>query len=76
MCESSGVMVMVPAISFVKSRYDAYIGGGITLRKFDQTFALEDLDLYTAKQFAYGKAKDGKATAVWTLAEPATLPEG
>lgn len=64
------------AVSFVKSRYDAYIGGGITLRKFDQTFALEDLDLYTAKQFAYGKAKDGKATAVWTLAEPATLPEG
>lgn len=54
-------------LSFVKGRYDAYIGGGITVRKFDQTLALEDMDLYTAKQFAYGKAKDDNAAAVWTL---------
>jgi hypothetical protein len=25
------------------------------------------MDLYTAKQFAYGKAKDDKAAAVWGL---------
>ncbi|HDK5701510.1 TPA: phage major capsid protein [Staphylococcus pseudintermedius] len=54
-------------LTFVKGRYDAYLGGGINLKKFDQTFALEDLNLYTAKQFAYGKAKDNKAAAVHTL---------
>ena len=54
-------------VTFVAGRYDAYIGGGITLRKYEQTLAIEDLDLYTAKQFAYGKAKDDKAAAVWGL---------
>ncbi|KAA9534129.1 phage major capsid protein [Listeria monocytogenes] len=65
-------------VTFVKGRYDAYIGGGVTLRKYDQTFAMEDLDLYTAKQFAHGKARDNKAAAVWTLdIKPAEqTPEG
>ena len=54
-------------VTFVSGRYDAYIGGGFTLRKYDQTLAIEDMDLYTAKQFAYGKAKDDKAAAVWGL---------
>lgn len=66
-------------VTFVKGRYDAYIGGGITLRKYDQTLAIEDMDLYTAKQFAYGKAKDDKAAAVWGLkvnAPEDTTPEG
>lgn len=65
-------------LSFVRGRYDAAVGGGVTIRKFDQTLALEDLDLYTAKQFAYGKAKDNKATAIWTLefAETETVPAG
>lgn len=54
-------------LTFVKGRYDAYLGGGINVKKFDQTLALEDLDLYTAKQFAYGKAKDNKAAAVHKL---------
>lgn len=63
-------------LTFVKGRYDAYLGGGINLKKFDQTFALEDLDLYTAKQFAYGKAKDNKAAAVHTLSLTAdSLPK-
>ncbi|MDN6491164.1 MAG: phage major capsid protein [Leuconostoc sp.] len=55
------------ATSFVQGRYDAYLGGGLTVRKYDQTLAIEDMDLYTAKQFAYGKAKDIKAAAVWDL---------
>lgn len=66
-------------VTFVSGRYDAYIGGGITLRKYDQTLAIEDMDLYTAKQFAYGKAKDDKAAAVWGLkvnAPEDTTPEG
>lgn len=62
--------------TFVKGRYDAYIGGGITLRKYDQALALEDMDLYTAKQFVYGKARDMKAAASWTLKVNAVVPEG
>lgn len=59
-------------LTFVKGRYDGFLGGGIKIQKFDQTLAIEDLDLYTAKQFAYGKAKDDKAAALWTL----EIPEG
>ncbi|MGN3394957.1 phage major capsid protein, partial [Enterococcus gallinarum] len=54
-------------LSFVNGRYDGYVGGGVSIKKFDQTLALEDLDLYAAKTFAYGKAKDNKVAAVWTL---------
>lgn len=53
--------------TFVKGRYDAYMAGGLEIAKYDQTFALEDRDLYTAKMFAYGRARDEKAAAVWTL---------
>lgn len=54
-------------LTYVKGRYDGYLAGGINLKKFDQTLALEDMDLYTAKQFAYGKAKDNKVAAVYNL---------
>jgi len=54
-------------LSFVSGRYDALVAGGVTIRKFEETFALEDLDLYTAKQFVYGKARDDKAAAIWSL---------
>lgn len=63
-------------ISLVAKRYDAYIGGGISILGYDQTLALEDLNLYVGKQFAYGKAKDNKAAAVWNLViPPATTNE-
>ncbi|HDU7585072.1 TPA: phage major capsid protein [Listeria monocytogenes] len=66
------------AISYVAKRYDALIGGALNISTFDQTLAFEDLNLYAAKQFAYGKAKDEKAAAVWTLnINPAEqTPEG
>ncbi|EKZ3740533.1 phage major capsid protein [Listeria monocytogenes] len=66
------------AISYVAKRYDALIGGALNISTFDQTLAFEDLNLYAAKQFAYGKAKDEKAAAVWTLnIKPADqTPEG
>ncbi|MEY8599908.1 phage major capsid protein [Staphylococcus shinii] len=54
-------------LTYVKGRYDGYLAGGINLQKFDQTLAIEDMDLYTAKQFAYGKAKDDKVAAVYDL---------
>ncbi|EAC4590471.1 phage major capsid protein [Listeria monocytogenes] len=66
------------AISYVAKRYDALIGGALNISTFDQTLAFEDLNLYAAKQFAYGKAKDEKAAAVWTLNIKPTdqTPEG
>lgn len=54
-------------LTFVPERYDAYLGGGVKIQRFDETMALEDMHLYVAKQFAYGKAKDDKAAAVWEL---------
>ena len=56
--------------TFVKGRYDAFVGGGIEFGRFTETYALEDLNLYTAKQFAYGKAHDEKTAAVWVLKFP------
>lgn len=71
--------VFVPenkAIAFVKGRYDAYTGGNVVIKTFDQTLALEDMTLYTAKQFAYGKAKDNNATAVLDLSGLASTTTG
>ncbi|MDN6626257.1 MAG: phage major capsid protein, partial [Pisciglobus halotolerans] len=61
-------------IAFVNDRYDAYVAGGIKIKKFDQTLALEDCLLYTAKQFAYGKAEDNNAAKVYTLNIGTPLP--
>ena len=52
---------------FVEGRNDAFIGGGLGIKKFDQTLALEDCNLYIAKQFAFGKARDNKAALLYTL---------
>lgn len=66
----SVAQVAKKAVSFVGERYDAYAAGGVSIKKFDQTLALEDLDLYAAKTFVYGKAKDEKVAAVWDLEIP------
>lgn len=52
---------------FVKGEYLAAIGGGMEVKKFDQTLALEDATLYTAKQFATGKPKDNEAVQIYDL---------
>lgn len=54
-------------LAFVNSRYDAYIAGGVEVREYKETLALEDCNLFTAKQFAFGKAEDNKAAAIYTL---------
>lgn len=54
-------------IAFVKGRYDAFMGGGTKVKKFDQTLAMEDCTLYTAKSFFYGKSRDDKAALLYTL---------
>lgn len=56
------------AIAFVANRYDAYIGGGVAIEEFDQTLAIEDMQLVTAKSYWYGKAKDNHTAALLTLA--------
>lgn len=55
------------AVAFDKSRYFMGVGSEVIVRQFDQTLALEDCDLYTAKQFAYGETEDEKASAVYNL---------
>jgi hypothetical protein len=54
-------------VFFVKGEYLAAIGGGIELKKFDQTLALEDATLYIAKQYATGKPVDNKSVQVYDL---------
>lgn len=54
-------------LAFVRGRYNAYIGGGVKVKRFDQTLAIEDCDLFTAKQFAFGKADDNNAALLFTL---------
>lgn len=55
------------ALFFVKGEYIAAIAGGYKLKKFDQTFAMEDATLYTIKQFANGKPKDNKTALLYDL---------
>ena len=52
---------------FVKGRYKARLSGGVKVKKFDQTLAIEDATLYTLKQFANGEPKDNKAALLYDL---------
>lgn len=64
--------VAVPAgkgVIFAANRYWAYMGG-TKMGEYDQTFALEDLQLYTVKSFYYGKAYDNNTAQVVTLTTP------
>lgn len=54
-------------LAFVNDRYDAYLTGGVEIKEYKETLALEDANLYTAKQFGYGKAEDNKAAAIYKL---------
>lgn len=54
-------------IAFVPDRYDAYSAGPVEIKQFDQTLALQDGTLYTAKRFFYGKAEDNNVSQVYTL---------
>ncbi|WP_110931067.1 phage major capsid protein [Paenibacillus bouchesdurhonensis] len=55
------------ALFFVKGRYNARLAGGVTVKKFDQTLAIEDATLYTLKQFANGEPKDNKTALLYDL---------
>lgn len=60
----------VPAgqvIAFVGNRYYAAYTGAVQIREYDQTLALEDANVYIAKQFAHGVPDDNKTSLVYTL---------
>ncbi|WP_078410281.1 phage major capsid protein [Priestia abyssalis] len=63
-------------IAFVTDRYDAYRGGGVEVSEYKETLAIEDCNLHIAKTFAFGKPRDNKAAAVYTLALTETVPAG
>lgn len=63
-------------IAFVTDRYDAYRGGGIEVKEYDQTLALEDCNLHIAKTFAFGKPRDNKVAEIYTLDIPQPEPAG
>lgn len=54
-------------VAFVRDRYDAYRGGGVQVNKYEQTLALEDANLYTAKTFAFGKPRDNNVAQIYEL---------
>ncbi|MEG0450128.1 MAG: phage major capsid protein [Lysinibacillus sp.] len=54
-------------ISFVTDRYDAYRGGGVEVAEYKETLAMEDCNLHIAKTFAFGKPRDNKVAAIYTL---------
>lgn len=64
---------------FVKGEYIAAIGGEMDVKRYTETLALEDADVFIAKQFATGKPKDNYAAQVYDLnldlTEPETTPE-
>jgi len=55
------------AVFFIPSRYSASLVGGVQIKKFDQTLAIEDATLYTLKQIAYGEPRDNNSAVVYNL---------
>ena len=55
------------AVFFNPTRYSASLVGGVQIKKFDQTLAIEDATLYTLKQIAYGEPRDNKAAVVYNI---------
>ncbi|MDM5245755.1 phage major capsid protein [Lysinibacillus sp. G4S2] len=54
-------------VAFVSDRYDAYRGGGIEVKEYKETLAMEDCNLHIAKTFAFGKPRDNKVAAIYKL---------
>ena len=65
--EQSEFVPQGKAVAFDKTRYNFYAGSEVIVRTFDQTLALEDMDLYTAKQFLYAEPDDNKTSFVYDV---------
>jgi len=62
--------VFVPegkVLFFVKGEYIAAVGGNIDVKRYRETLALEDADVFIAKQYATGKPVDNNAAQVYDL---------
>ncbi|WP_271401445.1 phage major capsid protein [Salinicoccus roseus] len=55
------------AVAYIKKNYTIGVGGDKLVREYKETLAIEDCDLYTAKQFAYGEPKDNTSSLVYDL---------
>lgn len=65
--EQSEFVPQGKAVVFDKTRYNFYAGSEVIVREFDQTLALEDMDLYTAKQFLYAEPDDNKTSFLYDV---------
>lgn len=65
--EQSEFVPQGKAVAFDKTRYNFYAGSEVIVREFDQTLALEDMDLYTAKQFLYAEPDDNKTSFLYDV---------
>lgn len=65
--EQSEFVPQGKAVTFDKTRYNFYAGSEVIVREYDQTLALEDMDLYTAKQFLYAEPDDNKTSFVYDV---------
>lgn len=57
-------------VAFARSRYEAVNTGSIEIKRYDQTLALEDADVFITKHFAHGMPVDNKASVVYDLEIP------
>jgi hypothetical protein len=54
-------------LAFVNDRYEAVNTGSVDIKRYDQTLALEDADVFITKHFAHGMPVDNKAAALYDL---------
>ncbi|MCE4993116.1 phage major capsid protein [Staphylococcus haemolyticus] len=59
-------------IAFVPSRYYAMYKGATQIREYGEVLALEDANVYIAKQYAHGMPDDNKVAEVYTFNEIST----
>lgn len=52
---------------FVKDQYIAAFGGEMNIKRYKETLALEDADVFIAKQYATGRPVDNNAAVVYDL---------
>ena len=62
-------------VAFVGERYHATYTGAVGIKEYDQTLALEDANVYIAKQFAMGVPDDNNVAHVYDLSIGEADPE-
>ena len=57
-------------IAAALERYQAAYTGAVDINEYKETLALEDVNVYIAKQFAHGEPEDNNVSVVFDLAVP------